>query len=160
MLSFFNNSSKNHAKVYLILISMFLFSIIYIIVPDDEFSGVNNISELIKSELLKQKVLKDIKVNTGSLEGFNNSFNENQTTIYKSSSSTLEKDVEKIEEKVDDEYTPKNVKKSIYEQYFSRVYFSIITGCLLGYGDVYPITMKSKLLAMLQALMTIIIIVL
>jgi hypothetical protein len=128
------------------------------IVPDDDFSGVNNISELIKSELLKQKVLKDIG-NTSQAEGFKSLNDSNFDNVYKTES-TLEKNVEKIGEKVEDEYTPENVQKSIYEQYFSRVYFSIITGCLLGYGDVYPVTTRSKILAMSQALITIIIIVL
>ena len=57
------------------------------------------------------------------------------------------------------EYTSKNVEKSIFQRFFDRLYFSIITGCLLGYGDIYPLTNLCKFFVMLQSLLTIIIIV-
>ena len=146
------------AKIYIILLSMIFFSIIYTFLPDEDFSGVNNISELIKSELLKQKVLKDIKSNTNTTEGFEDFTNSNYKDAYNIDDSH-EKNVKKIETIVESEYTPENVNKSFIESYFSRIYFSIITGCLLGYGDVYPVSMRAKTLVMLQSLFTIIIIV-
>ena len=139
---------------------MFIFSILYLLLPDQDFSGVNNISELIKREILKDKVRSDIKNNTNIIEGLNTLSN----TVYKNTtqldSNNIVDDVEKIEHIVEDEYTSENINKTIIEQYFSRIYFSIITGCLLGYGDVYPISMRAKLIAMIQALFTIIVIVL
>tara|TARA_X000000950_G_C13815146_1_gene619449 strand:- start:750 stop:1217 length:468 start_codon:yes stop_codon:yes gene_type:complete len=150
---------KKH-KVLTILLSMFIFSILYLLLPDQDFSGVNNISELIKREILKDKVRSDIKNNTNIIEGLNTLSN----TVYKNTtqldSNNIVDDVEKIEHIVEDEYTSENINKTIIEQYFSRIYFSIITGCLLGYGDVYPISMRAKLIAMIQALFTIIVIVL
>jgi|TARA_B110000285_G_C14710102_1_gene417410 hypothetical protein len=124
--------------------------------PDEDFTGVNSISELIKKELLKEKVMEDIKKQkeNSSTEGF-----ELQGSSYDKKSDTIEKDVKKIEETVEDEYTSENIQKSVFEQYFSRVYFSIITGCLLGYGDVYPTTIRCKAAVMTQALLTVIIIV-
>ena len=137
-----------------------VFSILYLLLPDQDFSGVNNISELIKREILKDKVRSDIKNNTNIIEGLNTLSN----TVYKNTtqldSNNIVDDVEKIEHIVEDEYTSENINKTIIEQYFSRIYFSIITGCLLGYGDVYPISMRAKLIAMIQALFTIIVIVL
>jgi len=148
--------STNYFRVVLILSSMFWFSLIYMLYPDEDFTGVNSISELIKKELLKEKVMEDIKKqkeNT-STEGF-----ELQGSSYDKKSDSIEKDVKKIEETVEDEYTSENIQKSVFEQYFSRVYFSIITGCLLGYGDVYPTTIRCKAAVMTQALLTVIIIV-
>jgi tetrahydromethanopterin S-methyltransferase subunit B len=153
------NLDKKH-KVIIILISMFTFSILYLLLPDEDFSGVNNISELIKREILKDKVRTDIKKNVNLIEGLNTLSN----TVYKNSiqldSDALIDDVEKIEHIVEDEYNTENINKSLFEQYFSRIYFSIITGCLLGYGDVYPISIRAKFIAMMQALFTIIVIVL
>tara|TARA_Y100000992_G_C21222421_1_gene471148 strand:- start:440 stop:736 length:297 start_codon:yes stop_codon:yes gene_type:complete len=42
----------------------------------------------------------------------------------------------------------------------NKLYFSITTGCLLGYGDIYPITSFLKSIVSLQVLITIIIIAL
>jgi hypothetical protein len=150
---------KKH-KVIIILTSMLTFSILYLLLPDEDFSGVNNISELIKRELLKDKVRTDIKKNVNLIEGLNTLSN----TVYKNTTQlepdALIDDVEKIEHIVEDEYNTENINKSLFEQYFSRIYFSIITGCLLGYGDVYPISIRAKFIAILQALFTIIVIVL
>ena len=33
---------------------------------------------------------------------------------------------------------------------FDRIYFSTITACLLGYGDIYPATNMTKLLSTLR----------
>lgn len=150
---------KKH-KVFTILLSMFIFSILYLFLPDEDFSGVNNISELIKREILKDKVRSDIKTNTNIIEGLNTLSNTVYKNTTKIDSKNLIDDVEKIEHIVEDEYTTENINKSIIEQYFSRIYFSIITGCLLGYGDVYPTSIRAKFIAMIQALFTIIVIVL
>jgi len=148
--------STNYFRVVLILSSMFWFSLIYMLYPDEDFTGVNSISELIKKELLKEKVMEDIKKKKeqSATEGF-----ELHVYDYERKNDSIEKDVEKIEETVEEEYTSENIQKSVFEQYFSRVYFSIITGCLLGYGDVYPTTIRCKAAVMTQALLTVIIIV-
>ena len=150
---------KNYNRIILILSSMLVFSILYLLVPDDEFSGVNNISEMIKRELLKEKIKKDIKLKSGVIETFTDLGTNKYNHVYKLKSDTLEENVERIESQVEDEYTPENVQKSVFEQYFSRLYFSIVTGCLLGYGDVYPTSIRAKCIAMIQSLITIIIIV-
>ena len=150
---------KNNIRVLLILSSMLVFSIIYMIFPDEEFSGVNNISEMIKRELLKEKIKKDIKEKSNVIETFKDMSMNKYNRVYKLNSDSLDEKVEKIESQVEDEYTPENVQNTIFQQYFSRLYFSIITGCLLGYGDVYPVSIYSKTAAMIQSLITIIIIV-
>ena len=159
MLKAIMNVNKSYGRIILILSSMLIFSILYLLVPDEDFSGVNNISEMIKREVLKEKIKKDIKSKPGNIETFTDLGTHKYNRVYKLKSDTIEKKVERIESQVDDEYTPENVQKSFFEQYFSRLYFSIITGCLLGYGDVYPTTMRAKCIVMLQSLFTIIVIV-
>ena len=42
--------------------------------------------------------------------------------------------------------------------HFNRIYFSVITGTTLGYGDIYPVSNTLKLLSMVQSISTIILI--
>jgi hypothetical protein len=51
------------------------------------------------------------------------------------------------------------IRPPIWQKYFNRLYFSVSSGCLLGYGDVYPISNIAKLFSMLQALITVSLIV-
>ena len=48
-------------------------------------------------------------------------------------------------------------KKNRIQKFFDRVYFSIVTGTTLGYGDIYPMSNKVKIVVILQLLTTIII---
>lgn len=43
-----------------------------------------------------------------------------------------------------------NIYPSIYQKWFDRFYFSIVTGTTLGFGDIYPISTKTKLLVIIQ----------
>ena len=60
-----------------------------------------------------------------------------------------EKEVEEEDLAVD------NIENTFTQKFFERVYFSIITSTLLGYGDIYPITNLSKSIVMVQSLLTI-----
>ena len=135
-------------RISLILYLMIIFSFIYYIFPDDNFSGMNNISETIKNELLKKKLLNEINKNIP--ETFVNYQKVDNTN------NPIQNQVLKIEDKVETELI---IEKTRMEKYFDSLYFSIVTGCLLGYGDVYPLTTKCKFTSMIQALLTIIIIV-
>ena len=158
------SKSQNREKLILIIASMLIFSILYLLLPDEDFSGVNNIREMIKNELIKKKVLKDIdqSVDTPGMkttEGFQSDITTDLYHEYERGEKTLQEDVVEIENMVKDEYKPETVEKSIFEKYFNRLYFSVITGCLLGYGDVYPVSIRAKTLVSVQALITIMIIV-
>ena len=135
-------------RISLILYLMIIFSFIYYIFPDDNFSGMNNISETIKNELLKKKLLNEINKNIP--ETFVNYQKVDNTN------NPIQNQVLKIEDKVETELI---IEKTRMEKYFDSLYFSIVMGCLLGYGDVYPLTTKCKFTSMIQALLTIIIIV-
>ena len=57
------------------------------------------------------------------------------------------------------ELNPEQIKPSIFQKLFNRLYFSISTGCLLGVGDIYPITNASKTIIIAQSLSTIALII-
>ena len=94
------------------------------------FYGINKIQDKIQDELIEDKVREGLDMET------------NQERV--------ERDVKKIV-KAEDE---KIRKQNIFQKYLDCLYFSIITSCLLGYGDIYPITNVSKILVSLQAFIT------
>jgi len=144
-------------KIQILLFLMIFFSLIYMLLDDTHFEGVNKFKELVKEEVIKDKVQAEIK------ENFNNIY-EDLDSYYKSNK--ILKD-EKKEEVIDDvaKETEKDVKKDeltaekveppLYTKYFNRLYFAIVTGCLLGYGDIYPVSNVSKFFAGLQGLLTV-----
>lgn len=144
-------------KIQILFFSMIFFSLIYMLLDDTHFEGVNKFKELVKEEVIKDKVQAEIK------ENFNNIY-ENLDTYYKSNkilkdelkeeviydaAKEIEKDVKKKE------LAPDKVEPPLYTKYLNRLYFAIITGCLLGYGDIYPVSNISKILAGIQGLITV-----
>jgi hypothetical protein len=117
-------------KLIYLLITIFIFSIIYTSMNPVNFYGINKIQDKIQDELIEDKVREGLDMET------------NQERV--------ERDVKKIV-KAEDE---KIRKQNIFQKYLDCVYFSIITSCLLGYGDIYPITNVSKILVSLQAFIT------
>ena len=73
--------------------------------------------------------------------------------------SNNEKELTSAIDKAEEEVNTESIVKTPFENYFNRLYFSIVTGCLLGYGDIYPESIRLKALVTVQALLTIIIIV-
>ena len=77
----------------------------------------------------------------------------------------VEKEIDKASKEVDKEIkeedlTVENIDSSVFQRLFDRLYFSIVTSCLLGYGDIYPVTNISKTIVMAQSFLTISLIVL
>ena len=144
-------------KIQILFFSMIFFSLIYMLLDDTHFEGGNKFKELIKEEVIKDKVQAEIK------ENFNNIY-QDLDTYYKSNKIIKE---EKKEEIIDDaakeiekdvkkeELAPEKVEPPIYTKYLNRLYFAVITGCLLGYGDIYPVSNISKILAGIQGLLTV-----
>jgi len=144
-------------KIQILFFSMIFFSLIYMLLDDTHFEGVNKFKELVKEEVIKDKVQAEIK------ENFNNIY-QDLDTYYKSNKIIKE---EKKEEIIDDaakeiekdvkkeELAPEKVEPPLYTKYLNRLYFAIITGCLLGYGDIYPVSNISKILAGIQGLLTV-----
>tara|TARA_B110000483_G_scaffold119257_1_gene144048 strand:- start:948 stop:1427 length:480 start_codon:yes stop_codon:yes gene_type:complete len=154
-----NNISIIKHKVYTLLILILLFAIIYLLYDDTNFGGINNIQELIKDELLKNKIQKEIK------EKFYNEINVSddapdikgsriEEKTIDDTTKEIKKDVKQQELKVE------KIKPTIIQRLFNRLYFSVTTGTTLGYGDIYPKSNSVKMLSMIQTLSTIILILL
>ena len=158
-------------KIQILLFLMLFFSLIYTLLDDSHFEGVNKFKELVKEEVIKDKVQAKIMENMSNYKETNNNNNNNNTNNSNNSNNDLETYYSKnkiIEEKIIDKTekdTEKEVKKeelaiekvqpSLTNKYLNRLYFAIITGCLLGYGDIFPVSKTSKLLASLQGLLTV-----
>lgn len=166
------NKSINKNKIIILFVLMTIFSIIYTFLDDSNFAGVNKFQETIKEEVIKEKVKKEIIENyTNIQDGFNtvNTYSDNKIDGFNDLYETYDNFVK---EKIIDETTKKTEKEvkndeleihkispNIFVKFFNRLYFSIITGCLLGYGDIYPVTMVAKLISSIQGLTTIALII-
>lgn len=137
-----------HSKIYFLFLSIAVFSIVYLFLDDHNFSGVNYVKEKVKEEVLKKKVEKKIEKET---EGYDNQYNLEQTI-----DKTVKQAKDEVEQK---ELVDEKIDVSLGQKFFNRVYFSISTGTLLGYGDIYPITNICKIVVMIQTLITICLIV-
>lgn len=117
-------------KLFYLFVTVFIFSVTYSVINPVNFHGINKIQDQIKDNLIEDK----------AREGFYSLSNKDR----------VELDVEKIVEKEDE----KIHEQGIFQRYLDCLYFSIITSCLLGYGDIYPITNMSKILVSIQSLIT------
>lgn len=124
---------KYHNKLFYLVVSALLFSFIYSIMNPVNFHGLNKIQDKIKDDLIEHEA-DDVN------ETFYSPYNKEK----------VKHDVKNIvldeEKKID--------KPNYLQRYLDSLYFSIITSCLLGYGDIYPITNASKILVSIQGLIT------
>ena len=134
-------------KISILVFLMFLFSFIYMLFDDSHFSGVNKFKEIVKEEVIKDKAKKEIQEN---FTGFN--YLSREKVI-----DNVAKETEKAA--VEEELNPEKVEPSFTNRYFNRLYFAIVTGCLLGYGDIYPVSNLSKFVCGVQGLFTVALII-
>lgn len=139
-------------KIQILFFLMFFFSLIYMLLDDSHFEGVNKFKELVKEEVIKDKVQKEIKENFELYEQLDTYYKDNKV-IEEKVIDKAAKDTEKEVKK--DELVIEKIEPSLINKFINRIYFSIITGCLLGYGDVYPVSNAAKLLTGLQGLLTV-----
>jgi hypothetical protein len=138
-----NNLFKGKT-IALFLLSI-IFTIIYLLLDDTNFSGINKIQQILRDELIKKEV--EEKVNLENFANMNREI-EKETAI--------DKTKDEVEDSIkEDELDPSKIDQPIYQKIFNRLYFSITTGCLLGYGDIYPISNIAKFISMLQSLLTV-----
>lgn len=152
-----------HTKLRVLLASSVFFAIIYMFLDDSHFSGVNFIKDTIKKEVIKKKIKNELQDNgSDPMEAFGNSFsNQYQTHIDKANTDiamgdaakNVSKDVETTEINEDKINVPP------FQMFFDRAYFSMSTSCLLGYGDIFPVSNIAKLISMIQSFITVSIIV-
>jgi hypothetical protein len=151
--------------IILVIVSIF-FSIIYFFIPDSEFGGINKFQELVRDELIKKKVATKI-----DKENFQNYYINYQNDIkldninVQEETASLQELDPAIEKQLDIKTleTAKLIKESEFKEsnysasqkFLDRLYFAFVTGTTLGYGDVYPSSNRTKLLAITQLLITI-----
>lgn len=129
-----------YEKIYLFFSVTLLFSILYFYLDDNHFKGINFAQDKIKEDIIEEELIESF-----SATQINKIIDEKKKEIKKS--------VEENELKID------NINQSLYQRFFNRLYFSISCGCLLGFGDIHPITNASKLVVMIQSLITVLIII-
>lgn len=143
-------------KIVLLFTITLLFTLLYMLLDDSHFSGLNKIQETIKDELIKKKV--EQQVEKAVVENFvkEESFENDVLKNIKIDQATrnVERDVDTKE------LAPENIEPTISQKLFNRLYFSISTSTLLGFGDIYPITNISKIFVMMQSISTLILIIL
>ena len=145
-------TSYRFNKIQILFFLMFFFSLIYMLLDDSHFEGVNKFKELVKEEVIKDKVQQQIKENFELYEELDTYYKDNKV-IEEKVIDKAAKDTEKEVKK--DELAIEKIEPSLVNKFINRLYFSIITGCLLGYGDVYPVSNSAKLLTGLQGLLTV-----
>lgn len=159
-----------HPKLTILILSSIFFSILYMFLDDNHFSGVNFVKETIKEEVIKKKIHSEIETQPKDVAvepmTFINDAKSHVTTNFADYSKQKETDVAIAdatkEVSVDvktDELAAEKINVSIYQHMFDRLYFSLNTSCLLGYGDIYPLSNIAKTITMIQALVTVSLIV-
>lgn len=143
-------------KIVLLFTITLLFTLLYMLLDDSHFSGLNKIQETIKDELIKKKVEQQVEKavveNFVKEETFENDVLKNIK---------IDQATRNVERDVDTkELAPENIEPTITQKLFNRLYFSISTSTLLGFGDIYPITNISKIFVMMQSISTLILIIL
>ena len=142
-----------NAKLNTLLLFILVFSVLYMFLDDKHFSGVNFIKETIKEEVIKKKIEKKIK--TEPFYTINDMRTSGDIEV------ELDKATQKVEKEIkEEELVSEKIEIPLYQKLFDRLYFSMITSSLLGYGDIYPVTNISKSLVMIQSLLTVTLIVL
>lgn len=157
------------SKVITLLVSCTFFAFVYLLLDDNNFVGINKVQDDIRTEIIKKEVQPKVD-ETDDINGFETFINAFTTKNELSPTEHAIKKQEKeqaIKEKTEDvkkaveeqDLTPEKISPGIAQRLFDRLYFSISTGCLLGYGDIYPATNLSKTICMMQSMFTVSLIV-
>ena len=151
-----------HKKLTVLIISFVFFSILYMVLDDNHFSGVNFIKDTIKKEVIKKKIKSELQetATAAPIEYFSVS-NQFQRHTDKVKTDIAIEDVTKnvTQDVANDDLKEEKINVSPFQRLFDRAYFSMNTSCLLGYGDIFPISNIAKLISMIQSLVTVSIIV-
>jgi L-fucose mutarotase/ribose pyranase (RbsD/FucU family) len=143
-------------KIQILFFLMFFFSLMYMLLDDSHFEGVNKFKEIVKEEVIKDKVQQQIKETFQLYENLDAYYKENKVIKQEKDDKIID-EVAKAAEKdaKKDELEVEKIEPSLFTKYLNRLYFAVITGCLLGYGDIYPVSNTSKLLTAVQGLLTV-----
>ena len=165
-------SSKNvnvKTKIFLLFTLILSFALIYYFFCEDmEFSGINKVQEIIKEMLIQKEVekkvdekVKETDIQLEQLESFYGTGDKTITELIKEkrtdraieeTTDVIEKDIKKTE------LTEDKVKPNRKQKFIDRLYYSMVTSTTVGYGDIYPVSNKTKLLTMFQLALVFIVI--
>jgi hypothetical protein len=136
--------SKYNLKVLYFFVSVVFFSVVYSILDASHFHGINPVQDKIKDDLVEKKT-------AGMRELFTGTYS---STLLDPEKRKLKQEVEEVVKQEED----KIERPSAVQNYFDRLYYSINTACLLGYGDIYPATNTLKIWVSLQSMITLVLI--
>jgi hypothetical protein len=155
-----------HPKIIILLIATLFFLIVYFLLDDEHFSGVNFVKETIKKEVIKKKITSEIKKQPNTSTEPMTDIDASPSSKYMQYDSSAKTDAaiadatkEVSTDVKKDDNVADTINVSLSQRLFDRAYFSMNTSCLLGYGDIYPVTNTAKIITMLQSLITVSIIV-
>ena len=131
-----NNIKKYHLKIIGLFGLIIIFSILYSFLDTSHFQGINPLQDKIKDKIVKRETDDVVKESFEYVDKDKREIKQN-----------IEKVVQEEEDRIE--------APSLTQNYFDRLYFSIITACLLGYGDIYPTTNITKTLTAIQSLLTV-----
>ena len=165
-----NIIEKKMNKIIVFVLLILFFTFLYTLFDETNFTGINKVTDIIKDEIVKEEVKEEVKdevqedenISKKNFEGFQPL---DESYLIKNNESVKDKAIEFKAKKVDrnlekeGELSKERITPNIYIRTFDRLYFSISTGALLGYGDVHPNSTIVKCLSMFQAFSTICLIV-
>ena len=150
-----------YAKLGLLFANIIVFTLIYFILDDSHFSGINSIQTMLKDELMRKKV-EDVvsdRIDENAIleieqfQEYGAEINIQNQPDEKIQDIIIEEKKE-IETKVND-MALETEKDNNWARLYDRFYFSVVTGTTLGYGDIYPDSRLSKLLVIIELFISI-----
>ena len=154
-----------HKKLLVLFMSFIIFSILYMFLNDSNFSGVHFIKDTIKKEVIKKKINNNLQETSADpMEAFSitNTFsNQYQKHVDKAKTDIAIEDATKegTKDVAAGELKEDKINVPPFQRLFDRAYFSMNTSCLLGYGDIFPVSNIAKFISMIQSFITVSIIV-
>jgi len=138
-------------KVSSLLLLIIFFTFIYLLLDNSHFAGLNPIQDKLKDNEIEEKtdeIIKETIPDIGVVEPFYTIRDIDNTDDPK-------EEIQENIEKVAEEEKTKLETDTFSQRFFDRLYFSIITACLVGYGDIYPSSNVLKTIVSAQTLTTI-----
>jgi len=152
--AFVRNRAAN--KLLMLFLSFIFYGFVYFVFcHDSEFGGINILQDYLKRELVAKYVEKVKKQDISQHAEDKIASKIQKGEVNPETDTQFKRDVDADVENVEEEVTSKN----LFQQFYDRFYFSVVTGTTLGYGDIYPVSNKVKFLTLCQVMTTIYVLV-